>query len=364
MAPRRSSGGSSSSYSSYYNNPWSEETEFSLRLLRSKSLFIAGFAFDVLTILALIGFLVWACLVHNGRGQLKGVFPALLAYLASMLTILVYEIFFFANATVQMYYLIDLMLNEFFFMVAGCLIFFVFYHLIHSALDRLTDAGKPYAIVAIIHWVILGLVSVVSLATFGLYVGYQVQNVQNYYYSKLAKPYNNLEAARAIIWWLLSLEIVAWFIFIVVKASHRFASKLPIFSLLGGSIAWMALNLAFAVIYIRYSLEGFIPPNYLSCVQSVLQFFFIVGTFVGILLACMKWRSVDDREDKNMVAQYPYGAGQYQSYQAYQQQNQAQMQQQYPQQYYQQPYPQPAQQAYQQPVAQHAPKPEQVRSEN
>lgn len=142
-----------------------------------------------------------------------------------MLTILVYEIFFFANATVQMYYLIDLMLNEFFYLLAGCLIFFVFYHLIHSALDRLTDAGKPYAIVAIIHWVILGLVSVVSLATFGLYVGFQVQNVQNYYYSKLSKPYNNLEAARAIIWWILSLEIVAWFIFIVVKASHRFASK-------------------------------------------------------------------------------------------------------------------------------------------
>jgi hypothetical protein len=126
----------------------------------------------------------------------------------------------------------------------------------------------------------------------------------------------------------------------------------------------MALNLASAVIYIRYSLEDFIPPKYLSCVQSVLQFFFLVGTFVGILLACMKWRSVDDREDKNMVPQYPYGAGQYQSYQAYQQQNQAQMQHQYPQQYYQQPYPQPAQQAYQQPVAHHTPKPEQVRTEN
>lgn len=121
----------------------------------------------------------------------------------------------------------------------------------------------------------------------------------------------------------------------------------------------MALNLTFAVVYIRYSLEDFIQPTYLSCVQSVLQFFFIVGTFVGILLACAKWRSVDDREDKNMVAQYPYGAGQYQTYQAYQQQNQAQ----YPQ-YYQQPYPQPAQQAYQQPVAHHTPQPEQVRSEN
>jgi hypothetical protein len=126
----------------------------------------------------------------------------------------------------------------------------------------------------------------------------------------------------------------------------------------------MALNLAFTVIYIRYSLEIHIQPNYLACVQSVLQFFFIVGTFAGILLACMKWRSVDDRDDKNMAAQYPYAPGQYQTYQNYQQQNPEQMQQPYAPQYYQQPYPQPAQQAYQQPVASHTPQPEQQRSEN
>lgn len=142
-----------------------------------------------------------------------------------MITILVYGILFLANATVTMYYVIDLMLNEFFYLAAGCLVFFVFYHLIHSILDRLTDAGKPYAVVSIIHWVILGLVSVVSLATFGLYVAFQVQIVQGSY-SKIVDPYNKLESARAIIWWILSLEIVAWFIFIAVKAgSHRFTSK-------------------------------------------------------------------------------------------------------------------------------------------
>lgn len=126
----------------------------------------------------------------------------------------------------------------------------------------------------------------------------------------------------------------------------------------------MALNLTYAVIYIRHSLGNAIVPTYLTCVQSVLQFVFIVGTFVGILLACSKWRSVDDREDKNIAAQYPYAAGQYQTYQAYQQQHPAQMQQLYPQQYYQQPYPQPTQQAYQQPVAQRSPQPEQPRQEN
>ncbi|KAF3385618.1 hypothetical protein F1880_002974 [Penicillium rolfsii] len=363
MAPRRSGGGgSSSSYSDYSsNNPWSQEIEFSLDMLKSKTIFIAGFAFDALTVIALVAFLVWTRLIHKGRGQWKGVLWALLTYLLSMITILVYEIFFFANATVQMYYVIDLMLNEFFGLIAGCLVFFVFYHLIHSILDRLTDAGKPYAVVVIVHWVVLGLVFVVSLATVGLYVTYQIQTVQNDYNSSVAKRYNDLEAARAIVWWILSLEIVAWLIFIVVKAgSHRFASKFPIFTLLGGSIAWMALNLTFAVIYIRYSLENVIPPDYLTCVESALQFFFLVGTFVGILLSCMKWRTVDDREDKNVVAPYPYLPGEYQAYQAYQQQNSTQMPQPYAPQYYQQP----AQYAYPGPVPQqHVPQPEQLRAE-
>lgn len=143
-----------------------------------------------------------------------------------MITGLVYNIFFLADATVTMYYVIDLMLNEFFYLAAGCAIILVFYHLVHSILDRLTDAGKPYAAVSIIHWVILGLVSVVSLATFGLYVAVQVQYVQSSYNTKMLDSYNKLESARSIIWWILSLEIVAWFIFIVVKAgSHRFTSK-------------------------------------------------------------------------------------------------------------------------------------------
>lgn len=120
----------------------------------------------------------------------------------------------------------------------------------------------------------------------------------------------------------------------------------------------MALTLTWAVVYIRYALGTATAPKYLNCVQSVLQFIFLVATFVSILLACSNWRSVDDREDKN-GAQYPYGGTQYQPYTTYQQQHPAQ----YQQQYYQQPYPQPTQQGYQQPVAHHTPQHEQARQD-
>lgn len=84
MSPRR--GGSGGSYYGgygYYNtNPWEDEVDFSMEsLVESKSFFIAGFAFDVLTVIALIGFLVWACLIRNHRGSMRGVIVSVVTWL-------------------------------------------------------------------------------------------------------------------------------------------------------------------------------------------------------------------------------------------------------------------------------------------
>lgn len=69
------------SYSSI-SDAWHNEVDFSMeRLYEPKSMFIAGFAFDVLTLIALIGFLVWACLIRNPRGSLKGVVSSIVTWL-------------------------------------------------------------------------------------------------------------------------------------------------------------------------------------------------------------------------------------------------------------------------------------------
>ncbi|KAJ5690672.1 hypothetical protein N7462_005064 [Penicillium macrosclerotiorum] len=347
MSPRRGSGSSSYGYYYGYDNPWAEEIQFSMDSLLSKSLFIAGFAFDVLTVLALICFLVWACIVRNHRGQMRGVVITIITWLLAVICAVIYEIFYLAEATITQYYVIDLMLNEFFFLLGSCLLFFVYYHLINGMLDRLTDSGKPYAAVAVIHWVVIGLVSLISLATWAMYVAYQVQYVNNGYTGALRQSYPKLESARAIIYWLLSLEILAWVIFVTVKAgSHRFTSRLPVIALTVSSLFWMALNMMYAIVFIRYTLEDTVrtTPKYLSTVESVCQFFFIVAIFTGILFCCMNWRKVDDRQDKpSLPAQHPY-----QTYQTYQQQYPAQPQQPLYQHPYQQPYQPPYQQPYQQ----------------
>lgn len=69
----------------HYGNSdaWSREITLSAdELYQSKTLFITGFAFDVLTLAVLICGIVWACLIRNRSGSLKGVLPSLFAWLA------------------------------------------------------------------------------------------------------------------------------------------------------------------------------------------------------------------------------------------------------------------------------------------
>ena len=68
-------------YSNYnYNSLWEQKIPFELDQFQSKSRFIASFAFDCLTFIALLIFLVWACNIRNHRGKLKGVVCTLLAW--------------------------------------------------------------------------------------------------------------------------------------------------------------------------------------------------------------------------------------------------------------------------------------------
>ncbi|KAJ5584982.1 uncharacterized protein N7459_004782 [Penicillium hispanicum] len=323
MSPRNS--GSDDYYSSYADTRslWNEKITLSVYDLESSSLFYAGFVFDILTLVALISFLVWACVIRNHRGQMRGVISTILSWLVADVLYVIYEIFFPAKATVTNYYVIVFMLNEFFFFLSSCLLFFVFYNLIHGYLDRLTDAGKPYATVATVHWVILALVSALSVANWGVYVALQVKEVTYDTTFHFINAYTDLDSARTIIYWIVSLEILAWSVFVLGKAgSHRFASKAPAISLVAGSVFYFALNLMYAIISIRYSLERkHFVPSYLSTVISVCQFFFCIGIVVGILLCCQNWRKLDGVDDRAPATgvQYPYDTAPVQSNQQWQQ---------------------------------------------
>lgn len=138
--------------------------------------------------------------------------------------LVVYDVFFLARATLTEYYRIEIMILNFFQDIHFCLLFLVFYKLIDGVLDRLTDTGRPYASVAYIHWVALGIVFALAIADWSMDVAYQVFDV-NQTSSDLFFVYEKFAGAVNVVYWAVSLEIVAWTIFILVKGSHRFKSK-------------------------------------------------------------------------------------------------------------------------------------------
>ncbi|KAJ5366365.1 hypothetical protein N7541_000306 [Penicillium brevicompactum] len=317
MAPRR---GGSSYYSYYENSAWSETTILSLEYGYSgygsnrnnyKNLYYAMFAFDILTLLAFVAFLIWSCTIRNRGLPLKALISALISNILSQICTIVVEALYIANAEVMRYYLITYMLSGFFHYLGICLTFYVFWSLIHRVLGRLTDSGKPYAAVTILHWVLLGFTIVLSLAVWAIYVAYVAGDVTYRYYISVY-DYIKIGSSLRIIYWVLSLEILAWTIFAIVKAgTHRFVSKMPAFALTGAAVGWFAINLTYMVIWVRYNLlrinSRVINPDYLNTAQAVVNFVFWVATFVGLLLCCSKWRRLGEEPDKyDAPAQYPY----------------------------------------------------------
>lgn len=143
-----------------------------------------------------------------------------------MILLVIEESLYLAEAVVTQYYAIDLFLYDFFSLLTQCMLIFVFYNVIHKLLDRLTDTGKPYAAVVIIHWIVLALAVALAVASWALYVACEVKIVQDSYDFNVVRIYNQIESARAIFYWIISLETLAWSVFATVKAgSHRFVSR-------------------------------------------------------------------------------------------------------------------------------------------
>ncbi|KAJ5672075.1 hypothetical protein N7507_001202 [Penicillium longicatenatum] len=315
-------------YSYHHENLWDETTDLNYRWFADsyQRIFLAAFAFDCLTFLALITFLVWACTIRPSNQPLKGVIAALVMWICFELLSLIYEILELAAAEVKQYYVIIFMLVELFFVIFSCVLFLVFYQTIHMLLDRLTDSGKPYAPLRIIHWAILGLVAVLSLAEFAVNVALYYKDVEQTLTYTFIENKRKLYSALCIIYFIMAFEILVWTIFVTVKAgTHRFASRMPLFSLIAASVCWFGYTLMWGIVAIRYYLAITVVTNtadYLAIVESVFGFVFVVGIFTGLLLCLMNWFKLGGDHDKapNSV-QHPYDSNQvFQTWQPYQQQ--------------------------------------------
>ncbi|KAJ5800329.1 uncharacterized protein N7518_002397 [Penicillium psychrosexuale] len=314
MAPRRGSG----SYFSYVDdNPWSDTIWLSLEYYypdEYKPLFITQFVFDILSLLAFVAFLIWACRIRNRNLPLKALICALISSICCQINIIAWEALYVAEAEVTMYYLISLMLWDFFKVVAICLTFYVFWNLIHRLLGFIRVSGKPHAAVTTIHYLLLSIIFVASLAEWGMCVASYVRGVVSTLNADMQWSWTQLNAAVYIIYWVLSLELLVWGIFLAIKArSYAFWSKSPVMALVTAAISWCAVCSTLAIIYIRYSLmptSAYDWPIYLDAARTIVQFVLWVGTYTGLLLCCVKWHTVDQQPKypaPDYQSQFPEG---------------------------------------------------------
>lgn len=136
----------------------------------------------------------------------------------SILTI-IYLFFYVFEATVKQSYVVLLMFQTIFNLLALILIFYVFYRILHNYLNRLYHSRKGFLKFTYLHWGILGIISVLSLVEAILRIVTLVQSVNSYDSLKLDLDLARLSGARMIISWLASLEIILCAVFVVIKSS-------------------------------------------------------------------------------------------------------------------------------------------------
>ncbi|KAJ5200607.1 PDZ-binding protein CRIPT [Penicillium cf. griseofulvum] len=324
MAPRRG-GDYSDSYGE--NDPWSETVWLSLEYHRGKNLFYGQFAFDILSLLALIAFFIWTCRIKNRSLPLKGIMGAVTCFICSEIIIITWAALSIAETEVTMYYIISMILQDFFMVMGICLTFYIFWTLINRFLGLLTSSGKPHASVTSAHSLLFALIVVMALAQTALYIVYSVGIVTGQY-SFIQLHFIRLNGALHIIYWLLSMEVVGCTIYLVMKAgSHRFVSKVnpgilsinsmqtdwlfqaPAIALISAAVCWFVVCFTSAVTIMAYSLTFTNRwPVYLDLLSAIIQFVFLVGTYTGILMCCAKWHNLGDEHDYSAPhppAQYP-----------------------------------------------------------
>ena len=252
------------------------------------------------------------------------------------INIIAWEALYVAEAEVTMYYLISLMLWNFFRVVAVWLTFYVFWNLIHRLLGLTRASGKPHAAVTTTHYIFLSIIFVVSLAEWGMCVAYYVRSVVSNLNVDFQSAFIRLNTALYIIYWVLSLEILAWGIFLAIKArSYTFWSKVspipihliwsthqltgyqsPALALVTAAISWCAVCSTVAIIQIRYNLmHTYASPIYLNAAKTIVQFVLWVGTYTGLLLCCADWHKLDQGpkypapgyQPQLLSAQFPEG---------------------------------------------------------
>jgi hypothetical protein len=114
-------------------------------------------------------------------------------------------------------YVVLLMIQALSQQAAFVLMFFVFYRILSNYLERMTTSTERPLLMDALHYLILGILAIISIVEAILLIVVLAQNVDQYY-SHLISTYLNISASQEILYWLASLEMVGCGAVMMVKA--------------------------------------------------------------------------------------------------------------------------------------------------
>jgi hypothetical protein len=102
---------------------------------------------------------------------------------------------------------------------AICFLFCTFYRLVHILLRASNEGAKLPVKINVVHWTILALIVVLSIADFALWV------VEDFSFLVLDGDYRPVQVTRSVLIWLASWEITAWAAFLAIKTKRTSSFK-------------------------------------------------------------------------------------------------------------------------------------------
>lgn len=216
-----------------------------------------------------------------------------------------------ARATVQQSYIVLSMLNQIFYSLTAMLGFYIFWKMVQKLLERVAEKkpNKVFVPVTIVHWVLLAILSALSMAECSTYIAFIVKGINEGSGNlQLVFHYNKLSSGLSILCWVASFEILCWIIFAFVKSGDKKVISLPysnymrilmlIWSiqaeftpLVIGGLFFFIINFILAIFQIQYVLQQNLAPDYLNVVESIIEFICTIGTYTGLILCFQRWKS-------------------------------------------------------------------------
>ncbi|PLB51247.1 hypothetical protein P170DRAFT_436314 [Aspergillus steynii IBT 23096] len=247
---------------------------------------------EFLTLVALLVFLPAACTAKQSSCGATASFPSLaviasiVSYILSQILSVILLLVEFLEATVKQSYVVIGILQMIFRLLALLLLFYALYRVVHGILERIAFPTGLLALVRNGHWGVLGICSLLVIANCAVRIASIVRTVESSEAGGIAAHDERLTTSRAVLFMIMSLEILLWAIFPVVKVpgSELPHSKTGLVSLTISCLSYLVLTLTSAIRTIRYMYLHVPQPGYTNAACAVVQFFSVVGIYTGLIM--------------------------------------------------------------------------------